>query len=133
MRDLTRRTRRRLALLGAAVVALCATTAIGVASVERQPSPDQGNAKRGAELIAQFGCGACHVVPGVPAARGKVGPPLTGMGARVYIAGVLANTRDNMIHWLQHPQQVVPGNAMPDLGVNETDARDMATYLATLQ
>jgi len=35
--------------------------------------------------------------------------------------------------WLREPQRVNPDSAMPDLGVSERDARDMAAYLATLQ
>jgi cytochrome c2 len=31
------------------------------------------------------------------------------------------------------PQRIVPGNAMPDMGLNERQARDIAAYLYTLQ
>jgi cytochrome c2 len=31
------------------------------------------------------------------------------------------------------PQEMEPGTAMPDVGVTEADARDMAAYLYTLQ
>lgn len=34
--------------------------------------------------------------------------------------------------WLREPQRVNPDSAMPDLGVSERDARDMAAYLYTL-
>jgi cytochrome c2 len=98
-----------------------------------EPMRPIGDIKRGAALISQFGCNSCHAVPGVAGAVGNVGPPLTQMGTRVYIAGMLANTPDNMVHWLRHPQEVVPGNAMPDLGLNEEDARDLAAFIATLR
>ncbi len=55
------------------------------------------------------------------------------MGRRIYIAGVLRNTPDNMIHWIRDPQQVVPGNAMPDMRVDLPDAREIAAYLYTLR
>ena len=48
------------------------------------------------------------------------------------IAGELANTPDNMVRWLRNPKSIDPLTAMPDLGVTERDARDMAAYLATL-
>ena len=32
--------------------------------------------QHGKELIQGYGCGACHMVPGVHGARGLVGPPL---------------------------------------------------------
>ena len=83
-------------------------------------------------LLRQFGCGSCHEIPGVAAARGKVGPPLAGVATRVYIAGVLPNTPENLVRWLRDPPAVSPQSAMPDLGVTERDARDIAAYLATL-
>lgn len=92
-----------------------------------------GNAGRGAELIKQHGCGGCHIIPGIRRADGLVGPPLNHMGKRVYIAGVLRNTPDNMIRWLRNPQEIVPGNAMPDMGLSEDQARDIAAYLSTLE
>jgi cytochrome c1 len=45
------------------------------------------------------------------------------------IAGLLPNTPANLVLWLRHPQSVTPGNAMPDLGLTETQARDIAAYL----
>lgn len=92
-----------------------------------------GNAARGAELIKQHGCGGCHIIPGIRLADGLVGPPLNHMGKRVYIAGLLRNTPANMIRWLRDPQGVVPGNAMPDMGLSEDQARDIAAYLSTLE
>ena len=91
-----------------------------------------GNSHRGAALIGQYGCGTCHVIPGIEGANGLVGPPLTQMGERVVIAGVLRNTPDNMVKWLRDPQAVVPNNAMPDMGLDEQQARDITAYLYTL-
>ena len=89
--------------------------------------------KRGARLIRSFGCGTCHVVPGIGDANGHVGPPLTQISRRIYIAGLLRNTPDNLVAWIRHPQSVVPGNAMPEMGISEADARAIAAYLATLR
>ncbi len=92
-----------------------------------------GDPGRGAALITEYGCGGCHIVPGVRSADGLVGPPLDHMGRRVYLAGVLRNTPANMIAWLRDPQSVVPGTAMPDVGLSEGEARDIAAYLFTLE
>ena len=92
-----------------------------------------GNPERGAVLMVREACGACHVIPGIQEATGEVGPPLTNMARRTIIAGVLPNTPENMARWLRDPQAVVPGNAMPNVGVTEQQARDMAAYLATLR
>ena len=94
--------------------------------------PTGGDKEHGAQLIAQFGCGGCHVIPGIQDAKGVVGPLLTQIRRRVFIAGVLRNTPDNMIIWLRSPQSVVPNNAMPDLGLSDAEARDIAAYLYTL-
>lgn len=88
---------------------------------------------RGPALIQHYGCGTCHTVPGVAQASGTVGPPLTQFGQRAYIAGMLHNNPDNLMLWLRDPQRVLPGNAMPDTGMTERDARDIAAYLYTLQ
>jgi cytochrome c2 len=91
-----------------------------------------GDPTQGRALIKKLGCGSCHDIPGVIGARGMVGPPLEHMASRQYIAGVLRNTPDNMMTWLRFPQRVVPGNAMPNLGISQIDARQIAAYLATL-
>lgn len=89
--------------------------------------------ERGRVALHQHACSACHVIPGVTGARVQVGPPLDGIGTRRLIAGTLQNTPENMARWIMHTQQVKPGTAMPQLGVGEREAREMAGYLATLK
>jgi cytochrome c oxidase assembly factor CtaG/cytochrome c2 len=92
-----------------------------------------GDPRRGAEQIAAIGCGACHTIPGITGADALVGPPLDKMGRRIFVAGLLRNTPDNMMAWLRNPQSIVPGNAMPDMNLTEAQARDIAAYLYTLK
>lgn len=92
----------------------------------------EGDARIGKELIDRYGCGTCHVVPGVARANGTVGPPLTDFGERAYIAGALANNQDNLISWIMDPQDVEPGTAMPDLDVTEEEAEHISAYLLGL-
>lgn len=91
-----------------------------------------GNAARGRAALSQYGCNGCHRIPGITGAEVNVGPPLAGIARRQLIAGRLANTADNMSRWLRDPQNVDPLTTMPNLGVTEGDARDIASYLATL-
>ena len=91
-----------------------------------------GDAARGPELLSAYGCTSCHVIPGIRGADATIGPPLTDWGERWYIAGLLVNEPDNLMHFIQAPQSVKPGVAMPDMGVTTSDARDMAAYLYTL-
>lgn len=90
-----------------------------------------GDPHRGAQLIEYFGCGGCHTIGGIPGAIGLVGPPLSNIGRRIYIAGMLRNRPDNLVRWIQNPQAIVPGNVMPRLGIDKQDARDIAAYLYT--
>ena len=62
-----------------------------------------------------------------------VGPPLTQIAIRQYLGGHLQNTPQNMVRWIQHPQQIDPKNAMPELGVTDADAKDIVAYLYTLK
>ena len=88
-----------------------------------------GDPAAGAVAIARYGCGSCHVIPGVERARGLVGPPLTDFAGRTYIAGKAYNTPENLAAWIRLPDSVEPGTVMPTLGVSEQDARDIAAYL----
>ncbi len=92
-----------------------------------------GDPDRGKVTMSEIGCASCHTIPGVPGATGLVGPPLERMGSRAYIGGVLKNTPDNMIRWLEDPPGVDPLTAMPNLHLSESQARDLASYLYTLQ
>jgi cytochrome c len=74
-----------------------------------------GDPDRGKTAIATFGCGSCHTIPGIATAKGTAGPPLF------------------FIRWIEVPQAIEPGTAMPNLGVPEGDARDIAAYLYTLR
>ena len=91
-----------------------------------------GDPVKGERAIQHYGCGTCHQIPGVPGATGNVGPALSGLGQRSYLAGKLSNSPENMLLWIQHPQQVVPGNAMPEMNVPDEEARHIAAYLSTL-
>ena len=100
----------------------------------RSPAMDpSGDPKQGAILLSAHGCGSCHTIPGVSGASGTIGPPLTGYAGRAYIAGKLPNQPDNLTRWIRDPQGIEPGTAMPNLPVNEAEARDMAAYLYTLR
>lgn len=91
------------------------------------------SARRGAQAINQHACVTCHAIPGIVGANAPVGPPLAGIASRTMLGGVLPNSPDNMVRWLRAPQKFAPLSAMPDLGLTERDARDIAAYLATLR
>jgi len=90
------------------------------------------NSERGRNLIREKSCGACHIVPGVRGAVGEVGPRLDRMKSQAYVAGMLPNNPQNLTRWIAHPKEVNPRTAMPDLGLSDQDARDIAAYLYSL-
>jgi cytochrome c len=92
-----------------------------------------GDPERGVDAIGRYGCGACHDIPGVRGANGTVGPPLARIARRTYLGGQVSNTPADMIRWIQHPQSIERGTAMPDMNVTEADARDIAAFLYTLR
>lgn len=117
-------------ILFVGLVSVATTGCLGTAAAV--PIMPGGDVERGRILMQTYGCDTCHVIPGVSGANSLVGPPLTAWAERHYIAGALANTPENLRYWLQEPQAVEPGTAMPDMGVTEQDARDMGAYLYTL-
>jgi cytochrome c2 len=88
---------------------------------------------RGKRALEQYACVACHEIPGMIGPEARVGPTLHGIGARLTLGGVLANSPENMARWIRAPRRFAPNTAMPDLGVTDRDARDMAAFLATLK
>jgi cytochrome c len=92
-----------------------------------------GDPDKGIAAIGRYGCGSCHDIPGIRSARGTVGPPLGRIAVRTYLAGRLSNTPANMMLWIQHPQHVERGTAMPEMGVTADDARDITAFLYTLR
>lgn len=92
-----------------------------------------GNARVGAELIESYRCGACHMIPGIKDADGLVGPPLILFARRTYVGGEVPNTPPNLVRWIRDPKSIEPGTAMPTLGLNGQQARDVAAYLYTLR
>lgn len=91
-----------------------------------------GDAKLGLRLLDQYQCGACHRIPGVPAAVGQTGPELATFGKRSYIAGQFPNQPDLLQRWIIDPPAMKPGTVMPVMGVSPDEARHMAAYLYAL-
>nr|WP_298138894.1 c-type cytochrome [uncultured Pseudomonas sp.] len=93
------------------------------------PGVGVGYDEAGREAFNQYACTSCHVIPGVVGSDIHVGPPLTAIAQRKFIAGVLPNNPENLVRWLREPQKFAPRSAMPDLGVSEQSALDMTAYL----
>jgi cytochrome c oxidase subunit 2 len=105
-------------------------------------APEQDDlAQRGKEVYARRGCIGCHTIDNY--AEGyEIGNPdypnLTNFGLRNTVgAGVLENTPENLARWIADPQDVKPGNFMPDLFAEddaqaEEEVRALVAYLESL-
>jgi len=117
----------------AGVIAAALAAGCSRSTVRAAQEMTAGDASRGRAAVRKYGCTSCHAIPGAGGPQGQVGPPLTGIGARTYLAGALPNTPENRVHWIRHPQEIRQPNVMPDMGVTEEDGRDIAAFLYTLQ
>jgi cytochrome c len=115
--------------LAAAFALAAATLLVPGAAAAKGP----GTVERGRALLSQYQCGSCHTIPGVPSAGGEIAQPLAAWRHRSYIAGRLPNREQVLARWIVAPQALVPGTAMPSMGVSPQDAQAMAAYLYTLE
>lgn len=113
-------------------IMLLAFAATACGSDHKIRAIEGGDPERGRAAVERYGCAACHAIPGILNQGSNVGPPLYHIARRAYIGGVLPNTPADMIRWLRNPPAVDPRTAMPNLGVSEAEATDMAAYLYTL-
>jgi cytochrome c oxidase subunit II len=107
------------------------------------PAGQQTDAERGRQILTSRACIACHTIQGT-SARGVLGPNLTRFGARRYVgAGARHNTLENVIAWINRPQDLKPGALMPGAkagaagmpatGLSDEEIRLVATYLLSLK
>lgn len=89
--------------------------------------------KTGRQIVAGKACASCHTVRGTSAA-GVLGPDLTHVASRLYIAaGVLPTTRGSIAAWVADPQIIKPGNNMPMVPLTGDELRAVSAYLAHLR
>lgn len=98
-------------------------------------------AQRGQEVFVAKGCIACHSINGVPAATGRVGPNLTHLWSRDFIAGgILLRTEETVRMWVHNAPSVKSGTTMPNFSdvtaanyIDEQTLGDLMAYLNTLK
>jgi cytochrome c oxidase subunit 2 len=78
-------------------------------------------------------CSSCHTIRGT-SASGYVGPDLTHVGSRQWLAGLAFENRpDVLASWITDSQHIKPGNEMPNIDVSGTQLRDLVSYLESLK
>ncbi|MDA0770785.1 MAG: cytochrome c oxidase subunit II [SAR202 cluster bacterium Casp-Chloro-G4] len=124
------------------------------------PDPIDALALQGKELFRSAGCTGCHatnsvmnLAEGGRRLPGRVGPNLSHVASRLYLAGLLPNKdegsltvndallQQNLKTWLSDPDDVKPGNIMtrdakvysdPDSKLEEREIDALVAYLLTL-
>jgi cytochrome c len=116
-------------MVALAVVSSCRDT-----SVERRAAAmTGGDVSRGRAAISKYGCAGCHSFTCFDNAGSSVGTTLDRIASSTLLGRQLPNTPENIMKWLQDPQQIDPKSPMPDMGVTDGDARDIAAFLYTLR
>lgn len=89
--------------------------------------------RAGEELFASRGCGGCHQLRGTDA-NGSIGPDLTHVASRSTLAALtIPNTPHELADWIRDPQAIKPGNHMPNLGLSESEAAQIASFLEAVR
>lgn len=103
-------------------------------AAQRRPAsmPVDANAIAGQRVFIHQ-CAACHTVRGTDA-TGDHAPDLTHLGSRRLIAaGLLTNTPEHVMDWVQHAQELKPGSRMPSIALTPEEAAALSNYLSTLK
>jgi cytochrome c len=114
-------------------LAMCALAACAGDAEQLAEQISGGRVARGRALFDRYGCGTCHELHGRGDARGRVGPSLHDFALQQSLPGGLPNTPDALVRWLRAPREVEPRTTMPNLGVSERAARDLAAFLYTMR
>lgn len=97
------------------------------------PEAPRGDPERGLQVLHEYECGVCHLIPGVRGAVGRVGPPLSDYGASIYVAGKFPNTVEFLVPFIRDAPSLAPETAMPAFEMSESQAHDIAAYLYSLK
>lgn len=107
-----------------------------IAACKAPPAVEQAmpmaSAERGKAAIERAGCAACHTIQGIDWPRGEVAPPLGGLTRRALIAGQVPNQPEWLALYVRNAPSLVPGSTMPAMPISKDEARDIASYLYSL-
>ncbi len=102
-------------------------------AAQQQPPVHDPSVQAGRDLFQATACVNCHTVQET-VANGTFGPDLSHLMSRATLAaGVVDNTPHNLRAWMRNPQQLKPGNLMPDMKLTPQELEHIVAYLVTLQ
>ena len=95
--------------------------------------PSTAAVRAGQRVFLESSCSACHTIRGT-AASGYVGPDLTHLADRRWLAGLtFPNHPAWLARWITGAQRIKPGNEMPDIALPRIQLRDLVSYLDSLR
>jgi cytochrome c oxidase subunit II len=95
--------------------------------------PQSALEQRGEQVFLTGPCSSCHAIRGT-SARGYVGPDLTHLASRTFLAGLtIPNTPASLARWITDSQRVKPGNKMPNFPLPHAQLRALVAYLGSLK
>lgn len=104
-----------------------------VAHMTSPPETEMSQLAAEGEEIFKQSCISCHAVDATDLSDIQ-GPNLANFGNREYLAaGILENTPENLKDWIMKPQDIKPGNLMPDLNMDEQQSEALTEYLHSLK
>lgn len=125
---------KRLLFLIVLAAAACQPAERTAAPAAANAPAGDPSADRGKQLIAQYGCNVCHIIPGTGGPQGSLGPSLAGIASRPMISeGTVPNTPANLAQFVQNPASLNPQSSMPPIGITDDEAGAIAAYLLTLK
>src|SRR4051812_26603171 len=103
------------------------------AQKEAAQPPQTDEQRQGLQVFLNNDCVMCHTVRGTDAA-GTVGPDLTHVASRGNIAaGTLPFNRGSLAGWIIDPQNIKPGNRMPQHALSGDDLEALLAYIENLK
>ena len=98
-----------------------------------KPAGWKANADNGRQLMENRACGTCHAFTGADL---PVKPTLKAgeSNPAIELAPDLRYTRerlspDDLVRWLRQPEKMKPGTLMPNLGLSQSQAQDIAEHI----
>jgi cytochrome c oxidase subunit 2 len=100
---------------------------------QKAPAAVVAEANEGRAMFLSLSCVNCHRVAGTTA-NGEFGPDLTHLMSRQTLAaGVIPNDLAGLKGWIHDPEEIKPGNYMPNMQLNAKELDLVVAYLSTLK
>jgi cytochrome c oxidase subunit 2 len=101
--------------------------------LEPAPAPTTPLTMAGYKYVTSGPCSSCHNIGGTTAG-GLVAPDLTHLASRRSLAaGTMPMNEGNLYGWVEDPQSIKPGVAMPTIGLEPDQLHAVVAYLETLK